>query len=65
MDHDNFAPFQSNNEESQILGRRTPLGAVGLGGFYFQGCQPNTGSHGISSDENNPDPGCSSQNNNR
>ncbi|XP_030751266.1 class E basic helix-loop-helix protein 22-like, partial [Sitophilus oryzae] len=50
----------------QVPGRRTPLGAVGLGGFYFQGCQQNmTTAHGPPSDENNPDPGCSGQNSNR
>lgn len=63
MEHASFPQFQANSEDSQIVGRRTPLGAVGLGGFYFQG--PNTGGHGISSDENNPDPGCSSQSNSR
>ncbi|XP_017769727.1 PREDICTED: class E basic helix-loop-helix protein 23 [Nicrophorus vespilloides] len=43
-----FTPFaHHSNEESQIPGRRTPLGAVGLGGFQFQGPP---------SDENNPDP---------
>jgi class B basic helix-loop-helix protein 4/5 len=39
------------------------LGAVGLGGFYFQGCQPNIASHGPPSDENNPDPADSTQTN--
>ncbi|KAJ8926980.1 hypothetical protein NQ314_020605 [Rhamnusium bicolor] len=66
LDQVSFTPFSSNStEESQIPGRRTPLGAVGLGGFYFQGCQPNIASHGPPSDENNPDPGCSSQSSNR
>lgn len=57
LDQSNFAHFASNSntDEPQIPGRRTPLGAVGLGGFYFQGCQPNIGAP----DENNPDPGCS------
>ncbi|XP_018561055.1 class E basic helix-loop-helix protein 22-like [Anoplophora glabripennis] len=66
LDQVGFAPFSSNStEDSQIPGRRTPLGAVGLGGFYFQGCQPNVASHGPPSDENNPDPGCSSQSGHR
>ncbi|XP_019875068.1 oligodendrocyte transcription factor 2 [Aethina tumida] len=62
----NFAPFHhspTSEESQQIPGRRTPLGAVGLGGFYFQGCPPNLAGHGPPSDENNPDP-CSSQPNN-
>ncbi|RZC31794.1 class E basic helix-loop-helix protein 22 [Asbolus verrucosus] len=64
LDQTNFAPFTSSStEEGQIPGRRTPLGAVGLGGFYFQGCQPNIASHGPPSDENNPDPTDSSQTN--
>ncbi|KAF5288616.1 hypothetical protein FQR65_LT11987 [Abscondita terminalis] len=57
-----FVPFSHNsNEESSVPGRRTPLGTVGLGGFYFQGvCAPNVG--GISaSDENSPEPGGSSR----
>ncbi|XP_074029907.1 basic helix-loop-helix family member olig [Leptinotarsa decemlineata] len=62
LDQSSFTQFPSNTpEDSQIPGRRTPLGAVGLGGFYFQGCQPNIASHGPPSDENNPDPGCSTQ----
>lgn len=54
MDQPHFPHFTST-EEGQIPGRRTPLGAVGLGGFYFQGCPSNVG-HGPPSDENNPDP---------
>ncbi|KAF7280380.1 basic helix-loop-helix family member olig [Rhynchophorus ferrugineus] len=63
-----FTSFAGVNaqDEPQVPGRRTPLGAVGLGGFYFQGCQQNmTTAHGPPSDENNPDPGCSGQNSNR
>lgn len=54
MDQTHFLHFNST-EEGQIPGRRTPLGAVGLGGFYFQGCPANVG-HGPPSDENNPNP---------
>ncbi|XP_056634935.1 uncharacterized protein LOC130444006 [Diorhabda sublineata] len=64
LDQVNFSQFPPNTEENQqIPGRRTPLSTVGLGGFYFQGCQtnPNIVSHGPPSDENNPDPGCSNQ----
>lgn len=48
-----FAPYaHHSNEEVQIPGRRTPLGNVGLSGFYF----PGGGSvHGSPSDENNPE----------
>ncbi|XP_060517861.1 oligodendrocyte transcription factor 2 [Cylas formicarius] len=62
----NFSSFGSTNaqEEPQIVGRRTPLGAVELSGFYFQGCQQNAGRE-PQSDENNPDPGCSDPNNTR
>ncbi|XP_050309829.1 class E basic helix-loop-helix protein 23 isoform X2 [Anthonomus grandis grandis] len=57
--YSNFSTVNSQ-EEPQVPGRRTPLGAVGLGGFYFQACQQNmTAPHGPPSDENNPDPGCS------
>ncbi|XP_022908127.1 oligodendrocyte transcription factor 2-like [Onthophagus taurus] len=51
----NFPQFGGHHstEEGQIPGRRTPLGAVGLGGFQFQGPHIN---HGPPSDENNPDP---------
>ncbi|KAF5288995.1 hypothetical protein FQA39_LY03874 [Lamprigera yunnana] len=61
-----FIPFSHNsNEESAVPGRRTPLGTVGLGGFYFQGvCAPNVG--GISaSDENSPEPGSSNRSQSR
>ncbi|XP_051168735.1 class E basic helix-loop-helix protein 23 [Leptopilina boulardi] len=46
----------SSSEHSQSApGRRTPLGAVGLGGFYFQQQpQPQTSSNSLS-DENKPD----------
>lgn len=60
MEQPHFPHFTST-EEGQIPGRRTPLGAVGLGGFYFQGCSSNV-SHGPPSDENNPDPGGSGLN---
>ncbi|XP_022200363.2 class E basic helix-loop-helix protein 22 [Nilaparvata lugens] len=41
-----------STEAAQVPGRRTPLGAVGLGSFYY----PPTAS-GPPSDENRPDPG--------
>ncbi|KAK5646412.1 hypothetical protein RI129_004876 [Pyrocoelia pectoralis] len=57
-----FVPFSHNsNEESPVPGRRTPLGTVGLGGFYFQGvCAPNLGAV-PASDENSPEPGGSNR----
>ncbi|ERL89102.1 hypothetical protein D910_06479, partial [Dendroctonus ponderosae] len=69
MDHpQSYSSFPAANsqDESQVPGRRTPLGTVSLGGFYFQGCQQNvTTPHGPPSDENNPDPGCSIQHSSR
>ncbi|KAL3281620.1 hypothetical protein HHI36_004826 [Cryptolaemus montrouzieri] len=62
MNQVNFPSFHTNaNEEIQIPGRRTPLGAVGLGGFYFQGCPQNLPSHSGPSDENNPEQGGANQ----
>ncbi|CAG9863321.1 unnamed protein product [Phyllotreta striolata] len=64
LDPAGFPQFPANAEENQqVPGRRTPLSAVGLSGFYFQGGQsnPNIVGHGPPSDENNPDPGCSGQ----
>ncbi|XP_066138273.1 class E basic helix-loop-helix protein 23 [Euwallacea fornicatus] len=64
----NYSPFPGVNsqEEPHVPGRRTPLGTVSLGGFYFPGCQQGmTTAHGPPSDENNPDPECSLQNNGR
>ncbi|GJQ69706.1 hypothetical protein Trydic_g22277 [Trypoxylus dichotomus] len=56
MEHSNFPHFSHHStEEGQIPGRRTPLGAVGLGGFQFPS-GPQHISHGPPSDENNPDP---------
>ncbi|XP_034943335.1 oligodendrocyte transcription factor 2 [Chelonus insularis] len=47
----------SSSDHSQNHGRRTPLGTVGLGGFYFQQQpQPLASSSALSSDENRPDP---------
>lgn len=40
-----------SNESSQVPGRRTPLGAVGLGGYYYP-----PGPSGPPSDENTPEP---------
>ncbi|XP_057330944.1 class E basic helix-loop-helix protein 22 [Microplitis mediator] len=46
----------SGSDHSQNHGRRTPLGTVGLGGFYFQQQpQPHTSASALSSDENRPD----------
>ncbi|KAK0180373.1 hypothetical protein PV327_006017 [Microctonus hyperodae] len=46
----------SSSEHPQNHGRRTPLGTVGLGGFYFQQQpQPHASSSALSSDENRPD----------
>ncbi|CAD6229445.1 GSCOCG00006597001-RA-CDS [Cotesia congregata] len=48
--------YTPGSDHSQNHGRRTPLGAVGLGGFYFQQQpQPHTSSSVLSSDENRPD----------
>lgn len=58
----NFPSYSLHgNEESQMPGRRTPLGQVGLGGFYVQGGPSNFASHGPPSDENNPNPSVSGQ----
>lgn len=49
-------PAAYSSEHTQSApGRRTPLGAVGLGGFYFQQQpQPHASSSALS-DENRPD----------
>jgi len=68
MDHpQGYSGFPGVNtqEEPQVPGRRTPLGTMSLGGFYFQGQQNMTTAHGPPSDENNPDPECSPQGNSR
>jgi len=44
-------------ESNQVPGRRTPLSAVGLGGYYFP--QPSS----VASDENSPGPACQQFNN--
>lgn len=67
MEHSTLPPYthHSNEDTQQMPGRRTPLGTVGLGGFYFQGGPSNLAghsSHGGPSDENNPDPGVPSLN---
>lgn len=41
-----------SNETSIIPGRRTPLGTVGLGGYYFH----SSGSSSVSSNENRMSP---------
>ncbi|KAL1458218.1 hypothetical protein WDU94_008384 [Cyamophila willieti] len=43
-----------SNETSQVPGRRTPLGSVGLGGFYFPPSSTLAVSAGPPSDENCP-----------
>ncbi|XP_045470088.1 class E basic helix-loop-helix protein 22 [Harmonia axyridis] len=57
MDPSTYPNFHPNGEDSQIPGRRTPLGAVGLGGFYFQGYPSNLQGNSGPSDENNPESG--------
>lgn len=62
MDHPTLPPYaHHSNEESPMPGRRTPLGNVGLGGFYFQGGPSNLAGHSGPSDENNPDSSASGQ----
>lgn len=52
-----FAPFAPHSsEEGQVPGRRTPLGAVGLGGYYFPQQQANLEAP---TDENRPESGTS------
>ena len=47
--------YSSSEHPQSNPGRRTPLGAVGLGGFYFQQQpQPQASSSSLS-DENKPD----------
>lgn len=51
---------ESHSPPQSVPGRRTPLGAVGLGGFYMQGGQPPPPpQHCYPSDENQPEPGTS------
>lgn len=55
-----FAPFAPHSsEEGQVPGRRTPLGAVGLGAYYFPQGAPNLE---VPSDENRPNSGTASGN---
>ncbi|XP_014203994.1 class E basic helix-loop-helix protein 23 [Copidosoma floridanum] len=53
------AVYSTSENPQSAPGRRTPLGAVGLGGFYFQQQQPPAQPHASSSntltDENRPD----------
>ncbi|CAK1544169.1 unnamed protein product [Leptosia nina] len=49
---------ESHSPPQSVPGRRTPLGAVGLGGFYMQGHQPPP-QHCYPTDENQPEPGTS------
>lgn len=51
---------ESHSPPQSVPGRRTPLGAVGLGGFYMQGGQPPPPpQHCYPADENQPEPGTS------
>lgn len=51
---------ESHLPPQSVPGRRTPLGAVGLGGFYMQGGQPPPPpQHCYPTDENQPEPGTS------
>ncbi|XP_026487802.1 class E basic helix-loop-helix protein 22-like [Vanessa tameamea] len=50
---------ESHSPPQSVPGRRTPLGAVGLGGFYMQGGQPPPQQHCYPTDENQPEPGTS------
>lgn len=50
---------ESHSPPQSVPGRRTPLGAVGLGGFYMQGGQPPPPQHCYPTDENQPEPGTS------
>ncbi|XP_063359020.1 class E basic helix-loop-helix protein 22 [Cydia fagiglandana] len=52
-------PVESHSPPQSVPGRRTPLGAVGLGGFYMQGGQPPPPQHCYQTDENQPEPGTS------
>ncbi|KOB66704.1 Class E basic helix-loop-helix protein 22 [Operophtera brumata] len=52
-------PVESVSPPQSVPGRRTPLGAVGLGGFYMQGGQPPQPQHCYPTDENQPEPGTS------
>ncbi|KAG7311290.1 hypothetical protein JYU34_002322 [Plutella xylostella] len=49
---------EAHSPPQSVPGRRTPLGAVGLGGFYMQGGQPPP-QHCYPTDENQPEPGTS------
>ncbi|GBP69969.1 Class E basic helix-loop-helix protein 22 [Eumeta japonica] len=50
---------EAHSPPQSVPGRRTPLGAVGLGGFYMQGGQPPPPQHCYPTDENQPEPGTS------
>lgn len=72
MDTSSSFPFSGSSSQSQqpqdlvqqqlqqVPGRRTPLGAVGLGGFYFSSSPscpppPNNGACPLQADENRPE----------
>lgn len=51
---------EAHSPPQSVPGRRTPLGAVGLGGFYMQGGQSQQQiPHCYPTDENEPEPGTS------
>lgn len=45
-------PDPTNSPPQSVPGRRTPLGAVGLGGFYAQGGHSSSSMHLHTTDEN-------------
>lgn len=47
-------PGPASSPSQSVPGRRTPLGTVGLGGFYAQGGSHASGSLHIHTDENRP-----------
>ena len=48
-------PGPATSPSQSVPGRRTPLGTVGLGGFYAQsGHASGSGVHGMHTDENRP-----------
>jgi hypothetical protein len=48
-------PDPTSSPPQSVPGRRTPLGAVGIGGFYAQGAHMGSSSMHMHSDENKPE----------
>lgn len=46
-------PAPATSPSQSVPGRRTPLGAVGIGGFYAQGAHASGSTHKLT-DENRP-----------